>query len=125
MALSQDWTPSKIRDRLAAQGFRTLTQLARRVGLNKRAVSAALNRPHDEGERAIAWVLCTHAAETWPARYERNGERLSPRPPANYGSPNYDPPNYGLANYGRDPAAGHGQSGRQKADFNPKAEIRT
>ncbi|WP_421707959.1 helix-turn-helix domain-containing protein [Algihabitans sp.] len=114
MALSQDWTPSTIRDRQAAQGFRTLTQLARRVGLNKRAVSAASHRPHDEGERAIAWVLCTHAAETWPARYERNGERLSPRPPASYG----------LANYGRDPAAGHGQSGQQKAGFNPKAEVR-
>ena len=120
MALPQDWTPSTIRDRLAAQGFRTLGQLARRVdldkraALNKRAVSAALHRSHDEGERAIAWVLCTHAAETWPARYERNGERLSPRPP----------PNYGPANYGRDPAAGHGQSGRQKAGINRKAEFR-
>lgn len=110
MALPQDWTPFTIRDRLAAAGFRTLAQLARRVGLDKRAVSAALHRPHDAGERAIAEVLRTDAARIWPSRYDRNGARLKPQPPVNYG---------------RGVSAGHGQSKRPEAGLNRKSELCT
>lgn len=108
MAVPQDWTVFTIRDRLAAKGIRTLAQLARRVGLDKRAVSAALHRPHEAGERAIARTLGIQAAQIWPSRYDRQGRRLKPQPPENYG---------------RGRTAGHGQTVPARTALNRKSEI--
>lgn len=64
--------------------FGTLHTFERRHKLPSHSVSAALRRPYELVEKAIASALGIPPQSLWPSRYDANGNRLTPQPPENY-----------------------------------------
>ena len=62
----------------------TLRALSLQAGLPEDACSAALSRPYERPERAIAQFLGVDAARLWPDRYLADGRRKSPQPKGSY-----------------------------------------
>lgn len=81
--VNTDQHPEDLKALLRKQ-FGTLRAFERQHGLPVQAANAALKRPHDLAEAAIAAALGKHPADLWPSRYDAAGNRLSPQPPANY-----------------------------------------
>ncbi|WP_454280217.1 helix-turn-helix domain-containing protein [Sphingomonas sp. Marseille-Q8236] len=79
----RDMDPEDIKAAVRKRGV-TLTELARRNGLQSAALRLALTLPRAQAESVIASFLDVHPMEIWPSRYSRNGQRLRPQPVDNY-----------------------------------------
>lgn len=75
--------PEDIKAAVRKRGV-TLTELARRNGLQSAALRLALTLPRAQAERVIASFLDVHPMQIWPSRYSRSGQRLRPQPVDNY-----------------------------------------
>jgi lambda repressor-like predicted transcriptional regulator len=74
---SGDWHPEEIKAAVRMTRPRmSLGKLAREAGINPNACAHAIQRPHYEGELAIATLLNTPAAEIWPSRHDADGVRV-------------------------------------------------
>jgi len=78
-----DWHPEDIKAAVRKRGH-TLTDVARRAGLNDAATRLALTLPRAGAEQAIADVLKIHPKIIWPSRYHSDGKRMKPQPIENY-----------------------------------------
>lgn len=72
---SGDWHPEEIKAAVRIKGG-TLTGLARQSGLVENACRVAIDRPHFDGEMAIAEYLSLSPRTIWPSRFRRNGTRI-------------------------------------------------
>jgi Ner family transcriptional regulator len=72
--LQNDWHPADIVAAIRKLEL-TLKEISIANGLTPRACSAAMHRPYEKPERAIAKTLGLHPREIWPSRYHKNGSR--------------------------------------------------
>lgn len=72
---SGDWHPEEIKAAVRIKGV-TLAALARENGLVENACRVAIDRPHFDGEMAIAEFLSLSPRQIWPSRFRRNGTRI-------------------------------------------------
>lgn len=72
---SGDWHPEEIKAAVRIKGA-TLTGLALHAGLVENACRVAIDRPHFDGEMAIAEFLSLSPRTIWPSRFRRNGTRI-------------------------------------------------
>lgn len=71
-----DWHPEDVKAAIRKQG-ETIASLARRAGLSKQVVSAAIqSRSSERAERIVAQCIGVSASKIWPSRYRANGSRI-------------------------------------------------
>lgn len=78
-----DWHPEDLKATIRKRGS-SVAEIARRIGMTPQALGRVLDRPGQQGERAIAKFLGVPAQTIWPSRYHPSGRRRSPQPTANY-----------------------------------------
>ncbi|HYH17539.1 MAG TPA: helix-turn-helix domain-containing protein [Azospirillum sp.] len=86
MARKRTWHKADIKAELEKRIGKSLAQLDAEHGLPVGTCSAALRRPHPQGEAVIAALLGVAPVMLWPSRYHRDGTRKRPQPMENYRS---------------------------------------
>lgn len=72
-----DWHPEDIKAAIRKRGI-TVTDLARRHGVSKQALSLAMQaRVSGNCERIIAAALGLDPSSIWPSRYHADGSRIN------------------------------------------------
>ena len=83
MVTNMDRHPEDLKSELRKR-FGTLHAFERSYKLPPFSASAALRRPYEAAESAIAEAVGLSAHLIWPSRYDASGNRLSPQPAENY-----------------------------------------
>lgn len=81
--LTKDFHIEDLKAQLRKQ-FGSLRKFERTYNIPRYSASAALRRPHQRAEAAVAKALGIAPHVIWPSRYRSNGERHPVQPRQNY-----------------------------------------
>lgn len=82
----EDWHPAQVIAELRMRAGLTLSQLAKRHGVERQNMSRAIRLGSPINEKRIADALGLHPMAIWPTRYHADGRAIERRGAATHGN---------------------------------------